>query len=232
MAALVAMPTVHNPLGCTMPVGAKERLAALVHRHRVPLIEDIVYAELQFSDPPEPAVKSFDRDGWVIVCSGFSKTLAPDYRIGWMHAGRYTRTVQQLKFASSCAEPKLLCEAVGRFLESGSYEHHVKSLRRLYESQVTTVRGLISSHFPIGTRATQPVGGFLLWVELPPSIDSLKLFHAALNERITILPGQVYSKGERYRYCVRLSCCQEVDDRFVDAIRTLGGLAHGVLQKR
>ncbi|RKT99055.1 GntR family transcriptional regulator [Burkholderia sp. Nafp2/4-1b] len=45
--ALVAMPTVHNPLGCTMPLGAKERLAKLVNHHRVPLIEDTVYAELQ-----------------------------------------------------------------------------------------------------------------------------------------------------------------------------------------
>lgn len=47
IAALVAMPTVHNPLGFTMPLAAKKRLAKLVNAHRIPLIEDALYAELQ-----------------------------------------------------------------------------------------------------------------------------------------------------------------------------------------
>ncbi len=84
LAAVMAMPNVHNPLGTVMPLEAKRRLARLVNEHRVPLIEDAIYAELQFTSPPQPAVQSFDRDGWVIVCSSFSKTVAPGFRLGWM----------------------------------------------------------------------------------------------------------------------------------------------------
>ncbi|VEB42234.1 Uncharacterized HTH-type transcriptional regulator yjiR [Chromobacterium violaceum] len=87
--ALVAMPNVHNPLGCCMPLENKKRLAKLVNRHQVPLIEDALYAELQFSDTLAPAVKAFDADGWVIVCASYTKTLAPDFRIGWMEGGRF-----------------------------------------------------------------------------------------------------------------------------------------------
>jgi DNA-binding transcriptional MocR family regulator len=227
--ALIAMPTVHNPLGCTMPLASKQRLARLVRQHKVPLIEDIVYAELQFADIPEPTVKSFDKDGWVLVCSGFSKTLAPDYRQGWMEAGRYAEDVRRLKFSSSGSESAVLGEAVGRFLESGNYEHHLKGLRRLYETQVSTVRGLIARYFPAGTRATRPVGGFLLWVEFPPGVDSVELFHAALAKRLVIMPGRVYSKGTRYRHCIRLSCCREIDDAFVSAIQTIGRLAQQLI---
>jgi DNA-binding transcriptional MocR family regulator len=54
LAALVVMPTVHNPLGCTMPTAAKQRLAELVNARQLPLIEDAVYAELQFCEPPAP----------------------------------------------------------------------------------------------------------------------------------------------------------------------------------
>ncbi|PRF63001.1 GntR family transcriptional regulator, partial [Burkholderia multivorans] len=100
IAALVAMPTVHNPLGCTMPVDAKQRLAKLVNQHGVPLIEDAVYAELQYVEPLEPAVKAFDRKGWVLVCAGFSKTLAPDYRLGWVDGGRFGGAVRRLKFSA------------------------------------------------------------------------------------------------------------------------------------
>jgi DNA-binding transcriptional MocR family regulator len=123
----------------------------------------------------------------------------------------------------------LLSETVGQYLKSGGYEHHLSSLRRLYFAQVSTVRGLIAQYFPEGTRATQPSGGFVLWVELPAKVDSLALFHAALKRGIVIMPGQIYAKGPRYRRCIRLSCCQEIDERFLNAIRTLGKLVENLL---
>lgn len=223
--AIVAMPTVHNPLGCSMPLAAKRRLAELVNRHRVPLIEDALYAELQFVEPLQPTVKAFDSEGWVMVCASYTKTLAPDYRIGWLEAGRFAETVRKLKFSSTVAESLLLGETVGAFLESGGYDHHMRALRRRYAAQVDAVRGLIARHFPAGTRATQPAGGFLLWLELPASVDSLALFHAALAERIVIIPGLLYSTGARYRHCLRLSCCYPLDERAGAALCRLGELA-------
>lgn len=225
LGAIVAMPTVHNPLGFTMPLAAKQRLARLVNQFRVALIEDALYAELQFAEPLQPTVKAFDTGGWVMLCSSFSKTLAPDYRIGWIDAGRFVDVVRRLKFSSSIAEPMLLSETIGRFLESGGYEHHLRTLRRLYHGQVAAVRSLVARHFPAGTQATQPAGGFLLWIELPASIDSAALFHAALADKIVIMPGQLYSGGARYRRCFRLSCCQPLDQRFTAAIERLGQLA-------
>jgi DNA-binding transcriptional MocR family regulator len=225
LAALVAMPTVHNPLGCTMPLAGKQRLAGLVARYRVPLIEDALYAELQFDAALSPAVKAFDREGWVMVCASYTKTLAPDYRIGWLEAGRFGDAVRQLKFGSSIAESALLTEAIGLLLENGGYDHHLRGLRRRYANQLDSVRGLIARRFPPGTRATQPVGGFLLWLELPEGIDTLQLFHAALAEGIVIMPGVLYSGGARFRHCLRISCCHELDERFMGALSRLGELA-------
>jgi len=224
LAALVVMPTVHNPLGCTMPVAAKQRLAALAAARRLPVIEDIVYAELQHTEPLQPLLKAFDREGWVMVCAGFSKTLAPDYRIGWLEGGRFSERIALLKFHSSGAESRLLGDAVAAFLEAGSYEHHLRRMRRLYREQTGRVRQLVAQHFPPGTRATEPTGGFLLWLELP-GVDTRQLFEQALAEDIVFMPGQVYSRGARYRHCLRLSCCQMLDDRYVAGIARIGALA-------
>lgn len=229
LAAIVAMPSVHNPLGCTLPVAAKQRLAALVNQYQVPLIEDAVYAELQYQEPLAPLLKAFDEDGWVIVVNGFSKTLAPDYRIGWLDGGRFAADIQLLKFQSTGAESQLLGEAVAAFLEAGSYEHHLRGLRRLYREQVGRVRALVAQHFPPGTLATQPSGGFLLWIELPAGVDSSVLFEQALAEGVVFMPGQVYSRGARYRHCLRLSCCQDLDARYVGAIASVGRLATALL---
>lgn len=232
LTALVAMPTVHNPLGCTMPIEAKRRLAELVNQHRIPLIEDAVYAELQFNDPLQPMVKSFDKEGWIMLCGSFSKTLAPDYRIGWLEAGRFRDLVEQIKFSSSIGESALLCESIGLFLESGGYDHHLRTIRRRYAVQVTAVRGLIAKYFPVGTLATQPTGGFLIWIELPHTVDSLALFNRAIEHKIAIIPGLIYSDGASFRSCMRLSCCYDLDERHVAALRCLGELATELAAER
>lgn len=224
LAALVVMPTVHNPLGCTMPIADKQRLAELVNARQLPLIEDAVYAELQFCEPPAPLLKAFDRDGWVMVVGGFSKTLAPDYRIGWLDGGRFSERIALLKFQSTGGEPQLLGDAVAAYLEAGSYEHHLHRMRRLYREQVGRLRQLVAEHFPAGTCATEPQGGFLLWLELP-GVDTRELFERALAEDIVFMPGQVYSRGARYRHCLRLSCCQTLDARFIGAVEWLGAIA-------
>ncbi|BBH12160.1 PLP-dependent aminotransferase family protein [Chromobacterium haemolyticum] len=223
--ALVAMPNVHNPLGSTMPLEAKKRLARMITRHQVPLIEDALYAELQFGDTLAPAVKAFDDEGWVIVCSSYTKTLAPDFRIGWMEGGRFGHTLRQLKFASSVAEPAVLAETLGAFLESGGYDHHLRALKRRYAAHVEKVRGMIARHFPAGTHATAPSGGFLIWVELPEDIDAVALFHAAIAEKISIMPGPLYSPSGRYPNALRLSCCYPLDERYLAALARVGVLA-------
>jgi hypothetical protein len=54
----------------------------------VPLIEDDIYGELPFANERPKACKAFDRDGRVLLCSSFSKTLAPGYRVGDQHRAR------------------------------------------------------------------------------------------------------------------------------------------------
>lgn len=225
ISTLVVMPNVHNPLGTSMPLESKKRLARLVNHYQIPLIEDALYAELQFSDTLSPAVKSFDENGWVIVCSSYTKTLAPDFRMGWMEAGRFTETVRRLKFIFSIAEPGTLAETLGLFLESGGYDHHLRMLKRHYASQVEKVRGLIARHFPEGTQATDPTGGFLLWLELPEQINALQLFHAAIAHKISTMPGLLYSPSGRYSNALRLSCCYPLNDRYISALALVGKLA-------
>jgi DNA-binding transcriptional MocR family regulator len=223
--AIVAMPTVHNPLGATMPLEAKQRLAALVNRYQVPLIEDALYAELQFSPILSPTVKSFDQGGWVIVCASYTKTLAPDFRLGWTEGGRFGEAIKRLKFSSSISESVILSESVGILLESGGYDHHLRTLRHRYAIQMAQVRTMVARYFPEGTRSTAPGGGFLLWVELPSQVDCVELFHRAIAEKISLIPGPLNSASGRYRHALRLSCCYPMDARYQAALARIGQLA-------
>lgn len=223
--AVIAMPNVHNPLGTSMPVAAKERLAALVNEYRVPLIEDALYTELQYATPLQPAVKAFDRDGWVIACASYTKTLAPGFRLGWIEAGRFQQRIAELKFCSSVAQPALLGEALGAFLESGGYAQHLRRLRRSNAADVDRLRGLVDQAFPAGTLATEPTGGFLVWVELPEGCDTNRLFDAALRRGISITPGSLFAPSGRHTRHLRLSACHAFSERHLHALFTLGELA-------
>ncbi|WP_263770293.1 PLP-dependent aminotransferase family protein [Propionivibrio soli] len=223
--AVVSMPSVHNPLGTSMPVAAKKRLAALAKDWSVPVIEDALYAELQYATPLQPTVKSFDDDGWVILCTSYTKALAPGFRVGWMEAGRFRRRIAALKFSASLAQPAFLGEVIGAYLATGGYAQHLRRLRRLYAAQVDRLRGLIESGFPVGTRATEPTGGFLVWVELPEGCDGNRLCDDALRRDITITPGSLFSPSGRHRRHIRLSACHHFSDRHVHALLTLGELA-------
>ena len=53
---------------------------------------------------PQP-LKALDHDGRVLLCSTFSKSLAPGYRVGWLAPGRYADIVRRLKLAHTLASP-------------------------------------------------------------------------------------------------------------------------------
>ena len=225
VAAVITVPSGQNPLGFTMPEEHRQRLAKMANTHHIPVIEDAMYAELQYGERAVPNIKAFDEEGWVLVCASYTKTVAPDFRIGWLEAGRFRDVVRQLKFTSTVAEPALLSETLGMFLENGSYELHLRHLKRLYNRQIDTVRGIIARHFPQGTRVSRPECGFILWLELPENLDTLLLFHAALDEKILCMPGLLCSGSKAYSHCLRLAVCVELDDSHVQGLARLGELA-------
>ena len=221
--AVVTMPNCHNPLGFVLPDKHKRELADLTGRANVAVIEDDVYGDLAFDDRPR-TVKSFDKKGLVILCSSFSKTLPPGYRVGWVMAGRFRAEVERLKFVTTVATNSLGQRVVADFLESGGYDRHVKRLRAAFALQVESVRQAIARYFPPGTRISRPAGGHLLWVELPRKTDSLKLYEAALAEHITILPGTVFCCGSRYRNYIRMNCGHVWSEVHERALLKLGRL--------
>ena len=66
-----------------MPEARKRALLTLAQRYDVAIIEDDVYGDLACYPRPR-TIKSFDEDGRVLLCSSFSKTVAPGIRVGWI----------------------------------------------------------------------------------------------------------------------------------------------------
>jgi DNA-binding transcriptional MocR family regulator len=222
--ACVSMSSCHNPLGYMLPDKYKKSLAEITARANIALIEDEVYGDLSFAGVRPRSTKAFDRKENVLICSSFSKVLCPGYRVGWLVAGRYRAEVERLKMLTSVATSALPQMVVAEFLETGGYDRHLNKLRSTLRLQVEGFRQAISKYFPAGTRISRPAGGFMLWVELPSRINALKLYQAALEEHITVIPGSLFSASGRYRNYIRINCGHRWSETHDRALLLLGRL--------
>ncbi len=224
--AVVVVPNFQNPLGCVMPDTEKARLIALCERHHVPVIEDDTYGALSDDDAPLAAAKSWDTTGNVIYCASMHKTLAPGMRLGWMLGGRWKARIAMLKFAQSRPNEPLAQIAVAQYMGSHAYDRHLSRLRRYLKTQREQVAEAIARHFPVGTRLSLPIGGMLLWVEMPKGRNGLAVFEAALKQGIRVAPGDMFSNTKRYSHFLRISCGQSYTPETASALITLAGIVN------
>jgi len=56
---------------------------------------------------------------------------------------------------------------------------------KVYRQQASIMTALVRRFFPAGTRISTPQGGYVLWVELPERVDSMRLYQAALARSIS-----------------------------------------------
>jgi DNA-binding transcriptional MocR family regulator len=133
--------------------------------------------------------------------------------------------VQRLKATTSGGHSPIVELAVAELLSQPGLEAGLRALRQRVAQRVDEARELIAASFPAGTRATDPPGGFILWVELPVEVDSMRLCEACLDERIVVAPGMRFSAGERYRHCIRLDVGGAWDAGAQRALRRVGDIA-------
>ncbi len=226
--ACLAVTNFSNPVGALMPDESKRALVQMLARREIPLIEDDIYGDLYFGDVrPRPA-KAFDEEGLVLLCSSFSKTVAPGYRVGYVVPGRFRERVERLKFSQTVATATLPQMAVADFLANGGYERHLRRLRRNLEGQVARMSAAIAERFPAGTRISRPSGGFVLWVEMPPGKSALELHARALDAGISIAPGPIFSAKQRFASCLRVSCGFPWSELVERSLATLGSIAQEI----
>ncbi len=210
--ACLVISNYNNPLGSCIPDDKKKSLVQLLDDADVPLIEVDISGELHFADPRPSVCKAYDKKGSVLLCSSFSKTLAPGYRVGWVATGKYQAKIEWLKYTFSLATATLPQMAIAEYLKSGGYEHHMRKVRRAYAYNVSRMYEAITKHFPEGTRVTRPKGGFVLWIQMPKTVDSNVLYKAALNAGITLSPGYLFSATTRYKNYIRLNASRWSDE--------------------
>ena len=226
VAAVLSVTNCQNPLGLIMPEDKKREMVELLARHDVPLIEDDIFGDLAYERPRPKVCKAYDDKDLVLLCSSFSKTLAPGARVGWVAPGpRYREQLERLKICTTLATPTLPQMAIAEFLANGGYDHYLRRVTAQYAEQARQVSDAVRKYFPPGTKVTNPVGGYVLWVEMPAGTDALALHEQALRQKINVAPGPIFSAKGKYGNFIRINTANPFTDEIDRALLTVGRLA-------
>lgn len=221
----------NNPLGSCMPDENKKAVVQLLTLHNIPLIEDDLYGDLYFGASRPKPCKAFDKAGIVMWCGSVSKTLAPGYRVGWVAPGKFKEKLIRQKLLHTLSSPPLYQEVIADFMEHGRYEHHLRGLRNTLYTNYLHFQRTIEKYFPENTKTSVPQGGFVLWLELDPKIDTAILYDIAIQQKISFAPGRMFTQHDQFNNCMRLNFAIKWDEKVENSLKKLGLIIKQQLEK-
>lgn len=227
---LYTVPTFQNPTGSTMPRARREALLALARAHDILVVEDDPYGELRYDGPAEPALRARDPD--VVYLGTFSKTIAPGLRVGWLAAPQDLVTpLLTAREAGDIHNERMTARIVHR-AASGFLDDHLVGAREVYRKRRDAMLAGLAAHLPVGSRWTEPSGGFFVWVDLPGGLGADTLLPRAARHGVVYLPGSWFYPDPEERPSLRLSFSTLSTEAIGEGTRRLGNAIAEALTER
>jgi DNA-binding transcriptional MocR family regulator len=200
-ALVFLQPTVQSPTGSVLTEARRRRVAELVRRYRVPLVEDLALADLCWRPAPPP-VAALCPEASVAVVGSLSKVLWGGLRLGFVRAPEPLA----LRFARVKATSDLGTSAVSQLFAErllsdspGVWRLRGIELRRRYEVLAAALADRLS-----GWRFTEPAGGLSIWVSIP-DVDAERFARTALRHGVAVATATALSVSDRHGDRIRLS---------------------------
>lgn len=190
---IYAIITVHNPTGTILPLDRRHKMIDLSKKHGVPIFEDECYSDIVWSNERPPALRALDKDGMVIHCGTFSKTVGPALRVGYLTADWSVlgRLVAMKGDAGSGAlEQMMLAEYC-----PDHFDTHVERCNAVLEGKLDALIDALDENFGASIQYRKPPGGIFLWVKLPDGVKTSELAVVAGAQGVAVNPGPEWSLG-------------------------------------
>ncbi len=193
---IYTIPTVQNPTATILPMERRREMLRLSALHGVPIFEDDCYCDLIWSGERPPALYAMSERGGVIHIGSFSKSIAPALRVGYIVAP-WDVMSRMLALKTDAGSGALEQMVVAEYCVR-NFSKHVPELRRGLRAKLETLMESLKEHFGTAVEFDDPKGGIFLWVKLPDSVDTLKLYEPALAAGVAINPGPQWSVNKEH----------------------------------
>ncbi|HEU4740386.1 MAG TPA: PLP-dependent aminotransferase family protein [Meiothermus sp.] len=203
-ALVYTIPTFQNPTGTTLSQERRKRLVELSQEYGFLIVADEVYQLLHYRQAPPPSLGSFAAAGTVLSLGSFSKILAPGLRLGWIQAApRLLLPLTRSGLVASGGGLNPFTSAIVRSaLELGVQEQHLHKLRETYRGRLEAMLGALERS---GLQPRyRPEGGYFVWLELDPAVNSQALLEQAIKAGVRYQSGLKFSRQGNFAHALRL----------------------------
>ena len=217
----VTVSVLHNPTGHTLSLAAAHQILKLAEQFDLTIVEDDTYAWL--APPHAPRLAALDGLARTVYVSGFSKILAPNWRVGFVAAApALAERLIDTKLLGTLTTPGLQERAVAWCLDQGLLRRHAdRVVQRLDTARVRVVRLAQEA----GCRFASPPQGLFGWVDTGVDTERLAALLAAAGWLVA--PGSLFHATPRATTLMRVNFASALDVRFwqsfVSARNALGG---------
>jgi len=207
----VTVSVLHNPTGHTLSLATAHRILKLAEAHDLTIVEDDTYAWL--APPHAPRLAALDGLQRTVYISGFSKILAPNWRVGYVAAApALAERLIDTKLLGTLTTPALFERAVAWCLDQGLLRRHAERVsQRLDAARARVVRLAQDA----GCRFAAPPQGLFGWVDT--GVDTEALAGRLAAEGWLVAPGRLFLATPRPTTLMRVNFASAQDAHFWQA---------------
>lgn len=187
----------HNPTGTSLSMNNAFGLLQLAERHNFRVIEDDVSRDLL--PGLGPMLAALAGPGRVVYVSGFSKSIMPSMRVGYIAAdAELTRAFATTKMSMGLTTPEMMERLVYQVLSLGRHQAYLQRVQDRLRQAHDELCTLMDEHgFEVFAR---PQAGLFLWARPGRGQwhrqGAAKLAELALKDGIWLAPGSYFDPDQ------------------------------------
>ena len=204
----VTVSVLHNPTGHSLSLASAHQILQLAEAHDFTIVEDDTYAWL--ASPHLPRLSALDGLRRTIYVSGFSKILAPNWRVGYAAASAaMTERLVDTKLLSTLTSPAFAERAVAWCLDQGLLRRHAERVSQRLDSSRQRVVRLAED---AGCHFAAPPQGLFGWLET--GVDTDQLATRMAEQGWLLAPGSLFHAQPRPSTLMRVNFASSAEARF------------------
>ncbi len=230
---LYVIPTFQNPSGKTMSPQKRKAVYDIAVKNNIIIIEDNPYGELGFTDEKYQTIKSMDKEGIVLYCGSFSKTVAPGLRVGFALGHKDIIATMTIAKQASDVHTSMLPQLLAyEYMTNYDLDKNIKKSAKLYASKCKVMIDAMKEYFPKEITYTTPKGGLFIWCDMGEGYDTQEIAKQCAKKNVVFVPGSTFMVDmEKPCSCFRLNYSTMSDEKIRQGIKILGETLTDIMSK-